>query len=397
MNGDADARTCAPPTPAPTTAPTAAATAAAALAVAVLTALTLAGHWSTPDPAWPLWADAAVGAAACLSVPLLLRRPAGTGLALTAAAALSGAATPAASLGALLTARRHPLPAAAALAAAGIAAHAAQGLPHPTGGITYGWWLLLVTAGYGALVGWGALDRTRHALIASLCERADRAEAEQGRRVAEARALERTRLAREMHDVLAHRLSLLATYAGALEYRPDAPPERLARAAGVVRAGVHEALEELRDVIAVLRDDDTPDGATAAHRPPPVLADLPDLVGQARAAGQRVDLDTALPATAAPPPGSGRAAYRVVQEALTNARKHAPGRPVRVAVAGGPGTGLDVDVRNPPPAPAAPAPPPGAGTGLIGLTERVRLAGGRLDHRLGADGFHLHARLPWPL
>ena len=68
-----------------------------------------------------------------------------------------------------------------------------------------------------------------------------------------------------MHDVLAHRLSLLATYAGALEYRPDAPPEQLARAAGVVRAGVHQALDELREVIGVLRDDDL----AAVARPQP--------------------------------------------------------------------------------------------------------------------------------
>src|SRR5207248_4347589 len=67
---------------------------------------------------------------------------------------------------------------------------------------------------------------------------------------------ERTRIAREMHDVLAHRLSLLATYAGAIEYRPDAPPEQVARAAGVVRAGAHQALDELREVITVLREDD---------------------------------------------------------------------------------------------------------------------------------------------
>ena len=70
-----------------------------------------------------------------------------------------------------------------------------------------------------------------------------------------------------MHDVLAHRLSLLATYAGALEYRPDAPPEQLARAAGVVRAGVHQALDELREVIGVLRDDDP----AAMARPQPGL------------------------------------------------------------------------------------------------------------------------------
>ena len=122
-----------------------------------------------------------------------------------------------------------------------------------------------------ALVGWGELSRARQALLESLREQARRAEAEQASRVAEARAAERASIAREMHDVLAHRLSLLATYAGALEYRPDAPPEQLARAAGVVRAGVHQALDELREVIGVLRDDDD---APAATRPQPSLSDL---------------------------------------------------------------------------------------------------------------------------
>ena len=96
--------------------------------------------------------------------------------------------------------------------------------------------------------------QARASLIASLVLRAQRTEEEQGRRIAEARAAERARIAREMHDVLALiRLSLVATYAGALEYRPDATPEQRAKAAGVVRVGIQEALDELRDVITALR------------------------------------------------------------------------------------------------------------------------------------------------
>src|SRR6185369_6631670 len=98
----------------------------------------------------------------------------------------------------------------------------------------------------------------------------------------EARLAERTLIAREMHDVLAHRLSLLAMYAGAVEYRPDAPPERLAEAAGVLRLGVHQALDELREVIAVLREDDA--GVVRS------LPDVPGLVREAVAAGQTVHL-----------------------------------------------------------------------------------------------------------
>jgi signal transduction histidine kinase len=236
-----------------------------------------------------------------------------------------------------------------------------------------------------------------------------------GEFVAEARVAERTRIAREMHDVLAHRLSLLATHAGALEYRPDAPPDRIAAAAGVVRAGVHEALEDLRQVIGVLRDDGDGVDAGAAgstggdepawRRPQPVLADIPALVDEARSAGGTVRLIDEVAAD--PPPAAvGRTAYRIVQEALTNARKHAPGSPVTVRLLGGAAAGLSITVDNPTrTGTATPSPPrypggspiPGSGTGLVGLAERARLAGGRLDHDASdGDRFRLSAWLPWP-
>jgi signal transduction histidine kinase len=205
-----------------------------------------------------------------------------------------------------------------------------------------------------------------------------------------------------MHDVLAHRLSLLATYAGALAYRPDAPPEQLSGAAEVVRSGVHQALDELREVIGVLRDDSLPDLAAGSSRPLPGIADLPELIGESRAAGTPVFVDSdAWPAAEAPtglPDAAGRTAYRVVQEGLTNARKHAPGQPVSVTLGGGPGTGLSVSVVNRlgPVPPGTSAAVPGAGTGLIGLTERLELAGGRLDWRNPGDEFRLCAWLPWP-
>ncbi|QXJ19830.1 sensor histidine kinase [Actinomadura graeca] len=374
-------------------------------AVGALAALTVWGRFEAQGAGPPLAADAAAGAAGCALLPVLRRHPVGAALALAVLAALSPAATPPATLGALWVAGRRRFPVAAAVAAAGVAAHAVQGLWRPNGGISYGWWLALMAVAYGALVGWGALLRARRALLASLRERAARAEAEQGRRVAEARALERARIAREMHDVLAHRLSLLATYAGALEYRPDAPPERLARAAGVVRDGAHQALEELREVILLLRADDgdedgTGDGGeVAGGRPQPVLADLPRLVEESRDAGGRVRLSDRVVDPGALPPAAGRTAYRVVQEGLTNARKHAAGLPVRVALEGRPGARLVIDISNPLPGggPGARGPAvPGSGTGLVGLTERVRLAGGSLDHGAAAGEFRLRAWLPWP-
>jgi signal transduction histidine kinase len=136
---------------------------------------------------------------------VLLRWPVPGALVLAVLAALSPAATPAATYATLHVALRRPFAVAAAVGGAGVVAHLIRGLWRPIGSLPYFWWVVLVI-------------------------------------VAEARAAERASIAREMHDVLAHRLSLLATYAGALEYRPDAPPEQLARAAGVVRASTHRAL-----------------------------------------------------------------------------------------------------------------------------------------------------------
>jgi signal transduction histidine kinase len=119
-------------------------------------------------------------------------------------------------------------------------------------------------------------------------ERAQRAEADQARRAADARRAERARIAREMHDVLAHRLSLLATFAGALEY-PDAPPEQLARAATEIRTGAHQALDELREVIGVLRDDAASGAVTQrTERPQPTFADASHLIQESRDAGMSV-------------------------------------------------------------------------------------------------------------
>ena len=108
----------------------------------------------------------------------------------------------------------------------------------------------------GVVVGWGLFVRVQRELVLSLRERAERVEAEQRQRVEQAREAERRRIAREMHDVLAHRISLLSLHAGALEFHPDASAEEVAQAAAVIRASAHAALEELRDVIGVLREGD---------------------------------------------------------------------------------------------------------------------------------------------
>jgi len=199
-----------------------------------------------------------------------------------------------------------------------------------------------------------------------------------------------------MHDVLAHRVSLLSVHAGALEFRPDASPAEIAEAAAVIRANAHAALQDLRDVIGVLRDGGDRD---APEPPQPTLAQLPGLIEECRAAGMRVRASVDAPPEDELPPTLGRTAYRVVQEGLTNARKHAPGAAVEANVSTVAEAGLVVEVvsRRPVAVTVGAERLPGAGTGLIGLAERVALAGGELEHGPDEHGdFVLRAILPWP-
>ncbi|QFG19993.1 sensor histidine kinase [Actinomadura sp. WMMB 499] len=247
--------------------------------------------------------------------------------------------------------------------------------------------VVVFVLGYMLIVATGMLVRSRRQLIVSLRERARQAEEGQRLRVEEARHLERERIAREMHDVLAHRISLLAVHAGALEFRPDTPPE-LHEAVGIIRRGAYEAMEDLRQVVGVLR---APGDGAEAERPQPTLADVPALVREARAAGARIELDDRVPDPAAVPDRVGRHAYRIVQEGLTNARKHAPDAAVRVTLDAGAELTVEVDNAVTPGRESA---LPGAGAGLVGLGERVALLGGTLRHGVAGGRFRLRARLP---
>src|SRR5262249_49494295 len=179
------------------------------------------------------------------------------------------------------------------------------------------------------------------------------------------------------------------------EFRPDASAEEVARAAAVIRASAHRALEDLRAVIGLLRD-----GAVGEppQPPQPTLALLPALLDESRAAGMDLHADVRVTDLAAVPEVVGRYALRIVQEALTNAHKHADSAPVDVRVDGAPGEGLSIQVRNPTTVPAVGAAEiRGSGTGLVGLAERAALAGGRLEHGLDEQGmFSVRAWLPWP-
>ncbi|MEU0658521.1 sensor histidine kinase [Streptomyces lavendulocolor] len=338
-------------------------------------------------------ADQLLGAAACCGLWLRRRWPVGLAAVLCVLHAVVPAAGGAVLVALFGVAVRVPFRRLALVGGLALVCGAVQVVVrpdptlHPLASVAVGVVLVLL------VTGWGMLVRARRQLVVALRERARRAEAEAELRAGQAQRAAREAIAREMHDVLAHRLTLLSVHAGALEFRPDAPPPEVARAAGVIRDSAHEALQDLREIIGVLR---APGDRGDGDRPQPTLATLAALVDESRAAGTKVVLDNGIGDPAAVPAATGRTVYRIAQEALTNARKHAPGTEVTVTVRGRPGDGLTVDVRNP--APTGPVPHvPGSGQGLIGLTERATLAGGRLVHGpVPGGGYALHAWLPWP-
>ncbi|WP_299950832.1 sensor histidine kinase [uncultured Modestobacter sp.] len=354
----------------------------------------------SPPSALLLLADLTAGSVGCLLLWWRRRWPVTIAVLLTGIGCFSDMSGVAVLIALFTVAVHRRLPTVLAVAAVQLAGFAAYSVLRPVPDAS-----VPVVAGFGlvltaAVVAWGMFVRARRQLVLSLQERAVRAEEEQQLRVEQARDTERTRIAREMHDVLAHRLSLLSMHAGALEFRPDASPAEVAQAAGVVRASARQALEDLREVIGVLRSGGEGHGGDGdpGTRPQPTLADVPALVEESRCAGVRVRAEYRVPELAAVPSGVGRSAYRVVQEGLTNVRKHAPGTVATVLLEGGPGAGLTVEVRNPAPTGGEYAAPlPGGGTGLVGLLERVGLAGGHLAHGWTPDGeFRLRAELPWP-
>jgi len=247
---------------------------------------------------------------------------------------------------------------------------------------------LVFTAG---VLGWGMYIGSRRELIWTLKHRAERAEAEQELRVASARSNERARIAREMHDVLAHRISQISLHAGALAFRDDLPADQMRASAAVIQEKAHEALTDLRGVLGVLRDEGT---GEPLDGPQPTYDDVPVLVEEARRSGLHVEYDDRLDADpTAVPHVVGRTIYRIVQEGMTNARKHAPGALLTIRVSGSPDDGIDVLLRNPLGFGASRT--PGAGLGLIGLAERAHLRGGRLEHRRDGSAFVLHGWIPW--
>jgi signal transduction histidine kinase len=206
-----------------------------------------------------------------------------------------------------------------------------------------------------------------------------------GERAREAVAAERARIARELHDVVAHSVSIIALQAGAAEGLVEAEPRAAREHMAAVRRTAHDALVEMRRLLEVLREDEP------TYEPTPAVTDVDDLVATAREAGLPVDLRREGDFDGLPS-GVSLAVYRIVQESLTNVRKHTGGAPTRVLIRRDPSR-VEVSVRNE--AGEDTAPPNGSGHGLIGMRERVRLYGGMLE--AGADdagSFTVHASIP---
>lgn len=226
----------------------------------------------------------------------------------------------------------------------------------------------------------------RRTLLAGYRERAEQIEREQELLAERAVITERRRIAREMHDVVAHRVGIVSLHAGALAMNP--PDETSGELAETIRGTSTTAMSELRDMLRVLRDDDAESEPTSA----PTLAGIADLVGDAVRSGANIRLimPDPVPVVSA---AAGRAAYRVAQEALTNAAKHAPHAAVHVSVAADDDVTVTVTNRCGPTGNAAPL--PSSGFGLVGMRERVALAGGKVDIGPTDDGgYRVHAVLP---
>ncbi|MET1007319.1 MAG: histidine kinase [Propionibacteriaceae bacterium] len=263
----------------------------------------------------------------------------------------------------------------------------------PIPGLPWLGWIIIILLIYALALCLGLLGRARRLVIEGLRSTAARDRERYEQRLVDTRREEREGIAREMHDVLAHRISLLSVHAGALEYRAQSSTalstEEVSEAASVIRENAHLAVEDLRELLGLLRTDG---GVLGTARPQPTLDDVAGLAAEAAAAGQCVELVVDADSSQVRETVQ-RTAYRIVQESITNARKHAPDARVQVQVTGD-GDGVRVLVDNLVPVGITNADISPGGSGLIGLAERVRLDGGTLASGIEAGHFRVLAELP---
>ncbi|MBG6134293.1 sensor histidine kinase [Longispora fulva] len=237
----------------------------------------------------------------------------------------------------------------------------------------------------------GDATRTRRAYLAAVEERARRAEENREQEASRQVTDERLRIARELHDVVAHNIAMISVQAGVAAHVLRAEPRQAEEALGHIRQAARSVLEELSTLLGVLRQPGDPDAPT---EPAPGLGRLADLLGTLATAGLRVSYQQAGQARPLPPTVD-LAAYRIIQEALTNAHKHGDGRGARLSVEYTTAA-LVVEVHNF--VPARPTPGHnGTGHGLVGMRERALTVNGtlRADHAVNGE-FVLRARLPLP-
>lgn len=240
------------------------------------------------------------------------------------------------------------------------------------------------------------VHRTRHANLALLGERLELAQRSREQEAQRRAEQERLRIARDLHDVVAHTLTTINVQASTAGQLLDRRPDHVRGALAIIESASRDAIEELRAVLGVLRGDD----GDAPLRPAPGLDDLQDLVQRTRRDAVEVDLEILGTRPARLSEAVSLAAYRIVQESLTNARRHAKGAPVHIAVSFG-AERLGVAIENGPStshpngAGAGAGAGPGAGVGVMGMSERAAAVGGTVAARALPHGFRVDAELPY--
>lgn len=254
----------------------------------------------------------------------------------------------------------------------------------PTTAYHHEWWgVAFVSVIVACIVAWGKYFGAHHALVESLKQHNATLEQNRQAEIDAAEAQVRAHLAREMHDVLAHRLSLISMHSSALEHRKTMSDDDRMHGGAIINTNARASLTELRAILSDLRE-------TQPSGPQPDVSDLSTLVAEAQTQDFPINLKLDLP-TKQLPPGIGRHVFRIVQEGITNARKHGTSGPIDLQVINE-GTHLDLTITNPTRHQTVST----SGVGIKGITERVHLCGGHMTRTNESSQHILNVRIPLP-